>query len=126
MTNNKKKSTGQSGGDDSNAYKRNKRIEFLCSSIEYEKIKSKFEKSDANSLAKFCREQVLSNNVLTENKANSFHNEITFALSKIGNNLNQIARRLNTEKKEYSELLTELQSELEGIKSLQRRYKRGQ
>lgn len=115
----KKKSTGQSGSD-GNEELRTKIISIYLSPSEFSKLSEYYEKSSQNRLANFCREKLLSKPGTTTDKK-AIVSEISKSLyyqSKISNNLNQIAKKVNTIKKDYPELLSELQFELEELKNL--------
>lgn len=115
----KKKSTGQSGSD-GNEELRTKIISIYLSPSEYEKLTGYYKSSTQNRLANFCREKLLSKPGATTDKK-AIVSEISKSLyyqSKISNNLNQIAKKVNTIKKDYPELLSELQFELEELKNL--------
>ena len=115
----KKKSAGQSGAD-GNDELRTKRIEFYVSPSEFTKLCTFYEKSTHKTMGNFCREKMLSKPGATTDKK-AIVSEISKSLyyqSKISNNLNQIAKKVNTIKKDYPELLSELQFELEELKNL--------
>lgn len=112
---------GQSGNDGENV--RNIELKMRLNEKEFSKIKAKMEKSQERIMAKFCREILLKTNDTSPGQTKLQTTEILYALSKIGNNINQIARRLNTEKNSYAELANELKAELDNLKGLQKRYR---
>lgn len=114
----KKIQAGQSGNDGENF--RNIELKIRLNEKEFLKIKSKLDKSQEKILAKFCREiLLLKTDGVSISQSKNQTTEILYALSKIGNNINQIARRLNIEKNIYSDLANELKNELENLKRIQ-------
>ena len=115
----KKKSTGQSGSD-GNEELRTKRIEFYVSPSEFSKISLFYEQSPHKTMGNFCREKMLSKPGATTDKKEilSEISKSIYQQSKISNNINQIAKKVNSIKKDYPELLTELKSELDELKQL--------
>lgn len=113
----KKKSSGQSG-DDGNTELRTKIVQIYFSPTEYLKLNGYFNNSPQTTLANFCREKLLSKPGSTSGRKEIL-TEISFSiyqLSKIGNSLNQIARKVNTIKNDYPELLKDLRIELDELK----------
>ena len=115
----KKKSSGQSGAD-GNTELRTKIVSIYFSPTEYSKLSDYFNRSSQTTLANFCRDKLLSTPGVTSNKKEilSEISKSIYQQSKIGNSLNQIARKVNTLKNDYPELLIELQNELEELKRL--------
>lgn len=115
----KKKSTGQSG-EDGNEELRTKVISIYLSPTEYLKLTDHFSNSPQSTLANFCREKLLSKpGAATEKKA--ILAEVAKSIyqqSKISNNINQIAKKVNSLKTDYPELLDEIRNELEELKQL--------
>ena len=113
----KKKSSGQSG-DNGNTELRTKIVQIYFSPTEYLKLNGYFNNSPQTTLANFCREKLLSKPGSTSGRKEIL-TEISFSiyqLSKIGNSLNQIARKVNTIKNDYPELLKDLRIELDELK----------
>lgn len=113
----KKKSSGQSG-DDGNTELRTKIVQIYFSPTEYLKLNGYFNNSTQTTLANFCREKLLSKPGSSSGKKEILA-EISYSiyqLSKIGNSLNQIARKVNSIKKDYPELLNDLKIELDELK----------
>jgi hypothetical protein len=112
----KKKSCGQSG-DDGSIFLRTKKIEMLVNEDEFENIYNQYLASSVGSLSKFCREKLLATSSgLTQSEIKNQHNELMYEIQKIGNNLNQIAKKVNGIKTDYPELLHDLTLEFEEIK----------
>lgn len=120
-----KKSSGQSG-EDGNKHLRNRKIEFLCSPEEYKKIQDKFLQSGSKTIAQYCRDSSLTNTKISPANQKTFQTEVLYALSKIGNNINQIAKKINIEKKDWESLPEELKLQIDELKRLQKKYSRGQ
>ncbi len=114
-----KKKAGQSG-DDGNKILRTKKIWLNVSPEEYQKISEYFEASSHKTFAHFCREKLLEKpgKVQQKNKVISEVVQSMFYQNKIGTNINQIAKRVNTLKKDYPELISDLQNELEELRRL--------
>ncbi len=114
-----KKKAGQSGEDGNNIL-RTKKIWLNVSPEEYQKISEYFEASSHQTFAHFCREKLLEKpgKVQQKNKVISEVVQSMFYQNKIGTNINQIAKRVNTLKKDYPELISELQNELEELRRL--------
>ena len=115
----KKKSAGQSGSD-GNEELRTKIVSLYLSPTEFKKLTEYFSKSAQTTMANFCREKLLSKPGATTDKKEIL-SEISYSIyqqSKISTNINQIAKKVNTLKKDYPELISELQLELEELKQL--------
>ena len=86
---------GQSG-EDGNSYLRSKRIEIRTSPQEYAQLEQRAQQMGYHNLAQYLREAGLSREYLvsptTRQKEKS---EWLYAINRIGNNINQIARHLN-------------------------------
>ncbi len=115
----KKKSTGQSGSD-GNEELRIKIISIYFSPTEYSKLTDHYYNSPQSTHANFCREKLLSKPGATTDKKEilSEISKSIYQQSKISNNINQIAKKVNTLKKDYPELLDEIKSELQELKQL--------
>lgn len=118
----KKKSTGQAGSD-GNEELRIKRIEFYLSPSEFSKLSLFYDKSPQRTMGNFCREKILSNPGPTTDKKEilSEISKSIYQQSKISNNINQIAKKVNSLKNDYPELLNELKSELEELKQINKK-----
>ncbi len=114
-----KKKAGQSG-EDGNINLRNKMIWINVSPEEFKKISDYFQKSSHKTFAHFCREKLLEKpgKVQQKNKVISEIISSMYQQNKIGININQIAKKVNTLKKDYPELLDEISSELADLKRL--------
>lgn len=114
-----KKKAGQSG-EDGNINLRNKKIWINVSPEEFKKISDYFQKSSHKTFAQFCREKLLEKpgKVQQKNKVISEIISSMYQQNKIGININQIAKKVNTLKKDYPELLDEISSELADLKRL--------
>lgn len=86
---------GQSG-EDGNSYLRSKRIEIRTSPQEYAQLEHRAQQMGYHNLAQYLREAGLSREYLvsptTRQKQKA---DWLFAINRIGNNLNQIARQVN-------------------------------
>lgn len=101
-----KKRPGQSGYD-GNHELRTKVVQFALSAFEYEKLVEQYMNSDCSTMAVYCREKSLSTGIAVVSK-NLVKIETVAELYKLsratgiaqtgrmGNNLNQIARKLNS------------------------------
>ena len=112
-----KEHTGQSG-DDGNEFKRLRQIKMSVSASEFEKMISGYEKSPYPNLATYCREKVLASpkRVASTIEIKKVFAENLYLFQKTSTNINQIARKVNTEKGSYGQLLADLQNELDEIK----------
>lgn len=115
-----KKQAGQSGTD-GNDELRTKAVQFTLSPTEYKNLVEQYSKSSCSTLALFCREKSLSKTVHLKNKKELISNHALeiYQLSKIGTNINQIARRLNSGGA-HSQIISELEDELEELRRLKR------
>jgi hypothetical protein len=91
----RKKCNGQSG-EDGNQYVRTKRIELRVSPAEFSRIKANGREAGFNNTAQYVRERAVRSGgidspILTKKALLACQYE----LNRIGNNINQIARRLN-------------------------------
>ena len=94
-----KKHPGRSGNSDPNIYLRNHRCELHLSEFELNIIKIKFQKSGHKSLASFIRDSAIKTTGPSSAILLQHFRECITALNRIGNNLNQVARHVNTFKK---------------------------
>lgn len=102
--------TGQSGFDQ-NKIIREKELKFRVSHTEYLQICQAAHGSKYNSLAQYLRESLLApSNELRRSEIKSNNKNLLAELSKIGNNLNQIARKCNRNSKIEEEMLAEISS----------------
>lgn len=116
-------SAGQSGGDDTKEI-REKRIRFTVSPGEFLLLQTLYKKSSYTTLAKYCREKALSENGLARININdgiAQHAQEIVQLNKIGQNINQIARKLNSGEPAYGIMLA-LESEVKELRTLKWRY----
>ena len=100
-----KQKNGQAGPD-GNGLLRNRRIELRVSPKEYAAICSHANVRHFNSIAQYVREQALGNEVT--DSATSRHKAViaaTYELNKIGVNINQISRHLNSGQAPDEEML---------------------
>ena len=90
-----KKKNGQSGSD-GNEYLRTKRIELRVCQHEYSKIEQHAESSGYSNIAQYLRESGLTRkHIESPSSRQRDKQKWLYELNRIGNNLNQIARRLN-------------------------------
>lgn len=113
----KKKSAGQSGTD-GNDELRIKTLKINVSPTEFEKLSKFYDLSPQRTFAQFCRDKLLTKpgSVTSNADIKAQHTSLIYQLNKIGSNLNQIAKKINTLKKDYPELIDELRDELLEIK----------
>lgn len=123
-----KKKSGQSSNDDPNKIIRDKRFEMRMSSEEFAKFEQKFQESKCNSMASFARDILTSNQKSGEEPSGYLAQalilevrKLTLALNKVGVNVNQIARILNTKKDQTlsTSMLEELAKYHQELKPLQ-------
>lgn len=105
----RKKCNGQSG-EDGNQYVRTKRIELRVSPAEFTRIKANGREAGFNNTAQYIRELAvrqggIDSPLLTKKALLACQYE----LNRIGNNINQIARRLNQGETPDDEILLVLQ-----------------
>ena len=84
------------------------RIELRISNEDKEKLKEKAAAAGYRSVSKYIRDCALGKKITARVDIDAVYN-----LRKIGNNLNQIARQINTEKKD--ETMFALKSDLEAL-----------
>lgn len=92
--------SGQSGNSDKNNYIRTKRFEMRLSPDEYLLLDNRFKDSGLNSMATYAREILMygsTHSKIFQNKTNQEINLFMQAAGRIGNNINQIARVLNSQ-----------------------------
>ena len=100
-----KQKNGQAGPD-GNGLLRNRRIELRVSPKEYAAICSHANAHRFNSIAQYVREQALGSEIT--DSATSRHKAViaaTYELNKIGVNINQMARQLNSGQAQDQEML---------------------
>lgn len=115
-----KQHTGQSGNDDNHQYIRFRQIKFNVSPVEFEKLIENYNKSPQKNIASYCREKALSKPGRVSNLSEIkklFANDMYF-LQKTSTNINQIARKVNTLKSDYPELIEDLRCEIEEIRQI--------
>ena len=115
---------GQAGSDDGEQLKRTKVIEISLSPVELKSFKDEWRKTDFNSMAKFARYKLFGGQ---EHKIDLYwdfkdeeriiNKNLLSQLNKLGNNMNQIAKQLNSKpeflRQEATELLKSLKSALD-------------
>jgi hypothetical protein len=113
----KKKSAGQSGTD-GNDELRTKTLKINVPPTEFEKLSKFYDLSPQRTFAQFCRDKLLTKpgSVTSNAEIKAQHTSLIYQLNKIGSNLNQIAKKINTLKKDYPELIDELRDELLELK----------
>lgn len=113
----KKKSAGQSGTD-GNDELRTKTLKINVSPTEFERLSKFYDLSPQRTFAQFCRDKLLTKpgSVTSNAEIKAQHASLIYQLNKIGSNLNQIAKKINTLKKDYPELINELKDELLELK----------
>lgn len=100
-----KKKNGQSGAD-GNAFLRTKRIEIRLAPYEFRKVEEAAQASGFSNLAQYLRETGLATRQI--DSPSTRHKEKSrwlYELNRIGNNINQIARRLNGGQQPDDEIL---------------------
>ena len=118
MDHKKKKKSGRTNDD--NKYIRDIRIEFRLSPIEYLAFTNRWEKSSHNSMASLTRSCIFGEEDkielhLQQKKSDQIDRlHILAALHRIGNNVNQIAKKLNGN---YGPKAQALEEELAQIKA---------
>lgn len=98
--------------------KRDKQIKIWVSQEEKELIHKKMSQIPTNQLGAYIRKMAIDGYII--NTDTSFIKEYTRELQSIGNNINQIARRVNSTNDAYSEDIEELREMLKEIWQLQR------
>lgn len=113
----KKKSAGQSGTD-GNDELRTKTLKINVSPTEFERLSKFYDLSPQRTFAQFCRDKLLTKpgSATSNAEIKAQHASLIYQLNKIGSNLNQIAKKINTLKKDYPELIDELKDELLELK----------
>lgn len=113
----KKKSAGQSGTD-GNDELRTKTLKINVSPTEFERLSKFYDLSPQRTFAQFCRDKLLTKpgSATSNAEIKAQHASLIYQLNKIGSNLNQIAKKINTLRKDYPELIDELKDELLELK----------
>ena len=111
-----KKRAGQSG--DADEMLRNILLKIRLNEKEFNKIEAKMKAANYKKIATYCRDNLLSMHNITAKNKSETKTELLLAISKIGNNINQIARRLNTIKSPDMEVINQLNLELDRLKKL--------
>lgn len=108
---------GRSGLIDDTAHKRNQRIEIVFSPEELEILDEKILATDFRTRSKYIRKIVLLNDVKSDEHLEEIQLEIYQLIAefkKIGNNINQLAKKCNQEKKAIEfEILMKLKTNLD-------------
>lgn len=110
-----KKHPSQSSHKDPNKFFRTKRFSMRMSPDEFAQLEKNYLKSDENSMASFARKILTSDEIKSVKKDESLVLLLN-ATNKIGNNINQIARQLNTRKNEI--LSTGMTDDIEDCKTI--------
>lgn len=102
-----KKIAGQSSNEDPNKFIRSRRFELRLTDEEYDQLERNYQASRHNSMAAFAREALTSDQTKDERSAANWNKELILtmnkfilATNKVGVNINQIARQLNSRKHE--------------------------
>lgn len=96
---------GQSGTD-GNHYLRSKRIEIRTSPQEYEQLEGLAQAGGYHNLAQFIRESSLTGkDIISPLARQKERSEWLYAINRIGNNINQMARQLNQGKSPDDDML---------------------
>ena len=122
--NQKKKHPGQAGFDDGEQLKRTKVIEINLSPVELKSFKDEWRKTEFNSMAKFARYKLFGGQEHKidlywdlKDEERNINKNLLSQLNKLGNNMNQIAKQLNSKpeflRQEATELLKSLKSALD-------------
>ncbi len=91
----RKRTNGQAGPD-GNSYLRNQRVELRVCPQEHDTLCEMASKAGFHSLAQYVRESALSRgNLESPTTRHKAHTAVLYALNRIGNNLNQVARKVN-------------------------------
>jgi hypothetical protein len=111
---------GQSG-DDGNKFRRINNYTIRFSTPEYQKLTQLYLKSGENTIATYIRKSCLKEKIIQKNSSKMSEEQINFILNnliKIGNNLNQITKRVHTfstNEREVMKVLNNLSEELTKI-----------
>lgn len=119
-----KKHPGQAGSDDGEQLKRTKVIEINLSPVELKSFKDAWRKTEFNSMAKFARYKLFGGQEHKidlywdfKDEERNINKNLLSQLNKLGNNMNQIAKQLNSKpeflRQEATELLKSLKSALD-------------
>ena len=119
-----KKHPGQAGSDDGEQLKRTKVIEINLSPFELKNFKDAWRKTDFNSMAKLARYKLFGGQEHKidlywdlKDEERNINKNLLSQLNKLGNNMNQIAKQLNSKpeflRQEATELLKSLKSALD-------------
>lgn len=115
-----KKHPGRSGNADPNKLIRGYRFEIHLSTDELTALNARCQSSRHTALAAYARDFLLTSNGTTAKDTLAAVNQCALALNRIGNNVNQIARHLNTHKGSgdhlrMSESLSQVQQSMRAI-----------
>lgn len=101
----RKKKNGQAGSD-GNAYLRTRRIELRVCQREYSQIEQYSESSGYSNVAQYLRESGLTHkHIESPSSRQRDRQKWLYELNRIGNNINQIARQLNSGHQPDEEIL---------------------
>lgn len=124
----KKKRPGQGGSNDIDEL-RTKQFMFRISESEFAQLNKLYKNSGYTSLAKYCRDKALNENIQTNDKdiksllADIKNTNLYYSnqINKLGNNINQITKKVNSGDIMYRTSL-ELRTELDNLKKLRNEF----
>lgn len=100
---------------------RKNRVTICLDDLELEMLNDKFEASDYPSRSEFLRDLIVFGNVIkVDNSVYSSFDNVTYQLEKIGNNINQIAHKVNSQNKIYKSDIEEVKEQMKEVWLLQR------
>lgn len=100
---------------------RQNQIILRLDDLELEMLNDKCEASDCQSRSEFLRDLIVFGNVIKVDKSvYSAFDESTYQLEKIGNNINQIAKKINQQKQVYKSDLDEVKMLMQQVWQIQR------
>lgn len=119
-----KQHPGRSGGSDDSHLKRTYSLDVKLSPDELTGLKKGWKESQFNSMSAFVRNKIFEGNEIKvdlywqqKDEERNINKSLLSQLNKLGNNMNQIAKQLNSKpeflRQEATELLKSLQSALE-------------
>lgn len=100
---------------------RQNQIILRLDDLELEMLNDKCEASDCQSRSEFLRDLIVFGNVIKVDKSvYSAFDESTYQLEKIGNNINQITKKINQQKHVYKSDLDEVKKLMQQVWQIQR------
>lgn len=100
---------------------RKNRVTICLDDLELEMLNDKFEASDYPSRSEFLRDLIVFGNVIkVDNSVYSSFDNVTYQLERIGNNINQIAHKVNSQNKIYQSDIEEVKEKMKEVWLLQR------